>query len=267
MRVGFYQYKPAFGKVRRNLNKVIKSLSQVEADLLVLPELAFTGYFFESHQEAFHHAEEVSQSATIESLVAMCKEKDMYLVTGFTERHLDKCFNSSILIGPGGVIHVYRKLHLFNTEKNCFDSGDIPLQVDQVRDAKVGMMICFDWVFPEVARSLALMGSDIICHPSNLVLQYCQQTMLSRSLENRVFSITANRFGRENRPQGELKFTGKSQIVSPLGERLVAATAQREQLCIMEIDPEIARDKSMTDLNDVILDRRPDYYQKICKQE
>lgn len=267
MRVGFYQFKPVFGKIGRNLGKVVSTLRKVDADLIVLPELPFTGYYFRDRREVMHYAEDPAHSTTIDSLTALCRDKGFYLVSGFTEKRRDKCFNSAVLIGPEGLIHLYRKLHLFNTEKNCFDEGDIALQVNTVMGAKIGMMVCFDWVFAEVSRSLALQGAYIICHPSNLVLTYCQQAMLTRSLENRVFSITANRTGLEKRAHGELKFTGKSQIVAPRGELLYRATAQRETLHIMEIDPASAHDKSITPLNDVFADRRPEYYSSLKNQE
>ncbi len=267
MRAGFYQFKPLFGKVDRNLQKVISVLRDVDADLIVLPELAFTGYTFLNRREVMQHAEDPARSTTVDSLAALCREKNFYLVTGFAEKSKDKCFNSSLLIGPGGLMHLYRKLHLFNTEKNCFDEGDIELQVNSIGDVRIGMMICFDWVFAEVSRSLALQGADIICHPSNLVLSYCQQSMLTRSLENRVFSITANRTGLEKRPQGELKFTGRSQIVAPDGDLLFRAASQRETLHIMEIDPRRAHDKSITALNDVLGDRRPEFYSILTQRE
>jgi predicted amidohydrolase len=73
---------------------------------------------------------------------------------------------------------------------------------ENVEGVKIGLMVCFDWVFPEVARSLALQGTDILCHPSNLVLAYCQQAMLTRCIENGVFAVTCNRFGSEDRPPG-----------------------------------------------------------------
>ncbi|MEZ4690386.1 MAG: nitrilase-related carbon-nitrogen hydrolase [Ignavibacteria bacterium] len=76
------------------------------------------------------------------------------------------------------------------------------------------MMICFDWFFPETARTLALKGAQIICHPSNLVMAYCQTAMFTRALENRVFTITANRIGYDVRENKELFFTGESVIVS-----------------------------------------------------
>lgn len=266
MRVGFYQYRPLFGKVSRNVRKVVRALREADADIIVLPELAFTGYYFSGRDETLALAEDPRASAVVDSLVALCREKDFYLVTGFTERRHDKCFNSALLLGPEGLLHTYRKLHLFNEEKHWFDEGDIPLQVNTVRDARVGIMICFDWAFPEVSRVLALQGSDVICHPSNLVLAYCQQTMLSRCLENRVFAVTANRFGADERPHGKLRFTGRSQVVAPGGEILFRASAQREVLQIIEIEPDKARNKYMTELNDLMADRRPEFYTALLKQ-
>ncbi len=260
MRVGYLQFRPLFGRVGRNLKTVLGALAEVSADLIVLPELAFTGYYFKDRGELLALAEEPTDSATIEALTALCKDRDLHIVTGFAERRLDKVFNSAILIGPGGIRHVYRKLHLFNEEKNCFDPGDTPLSVQAIRDVRIGMMVCFDWAFPEVARVLALQGADILCHPSNLVLGFCQQAMLTRCLENRVFAITTNRFGADKRPQGELRFTGRSQIVAPGGLLLQRAHAQRQALYVTEIDPAEARDKAITPLNDLLRDRRPGYY-------
>ncbi|MFQ5751320.1 MAG: nitrilase-related carbon-nitrogen hydrolase [bacterium] len=260
LRIGFYQFRPIFGNVPANLTKVVKALSQIKADLIVLPELALTGYYFKDRNEVKILAEEPENSSTVQSLIALCRERDFYLVTGFAEKKLEKLFNSALLLGPEGIVHTYRKLHLFNEEKYWFDPGDIALQVQNVRGAKIGIMICFDWIFPEVARTLTISGADIICHPSNLVLDYCQQTMLSRCLENSIFAITANRFGLDKRPHGELHFTGKSQIVAPKGELLHRAASQREVLFITEIDPDVARDKKITPLNQIIDDRRPEFY-------
>ncbi|TDI85198.1 MAG: acyltransferase [Caldithrix sp.] len=260
MRIGYYQFRPLFGQIKKNLGKVISALKDIEADLIVLPELPFTGYYFADREETRILAEDPDDSSTVHSLKALCKERNLYLVTGFAERKRDKIFNSALLIGPEGLVHTYRKLHLFNEEKNWFDAGDTPLTLQAVRGARIGTMICFDWIFPEVARALAVQGAHIICHPSNLVLNYCQQTMLSRCLENSVFAITANRFGADKRPHGELKFTGKSQIVAPKGVLLHRAAAQREALYTTEIDPQRAEDKNITALNQMMDDRRPEFY-------
>jgi predicted amidohydrolase len=263
MKVGYYQFRPLFGKVRQNVKKVVNALQDVKADLIVLPELAFTGYYFQNKNELKSLAEDPVKSATVEALVKLCRKNNFHLVTGFAEKSRDKIFNSALLIGPNGIEHTYRKLHLFNEEKKYFDAGDIALQVNTVKEVKVGMLVCFDWVFPEAMRSLTLQGAEVIAHPSNLVLTFCQEAMITRCLENRVFAITTNRFGADKRPHGELKFTGKSQIVAPGGVLIQRAASQREVLFITEIDPALSHQKNITPMNNLIEDRRPEYYQNL----
>jgi predicted amidohydrolase len=263
MKIGFFQFRPLFGRVSQNLLKCTTALREVQADLVVLPELAFSGYYFRDRAEAMALAEDTADSPTLSTLAALCRERRLHVVTGFAEKKGGKCFNSAALIGPDGLIHVYRKLHLFNEEKLWFDPGDTPLSVQQVNGARIGMMICFDWVFPETARTLTLLGADILCHPSNLVLSLCQQTMRARSIENGVFTVTANRFGTERRPHGMLKFTGRSQVTGLRGELLGTAPAQRQALVVVDIDPAAARDKHLTPHNDLLGDRRPEFYREL----
>jgi predicted amidohydrolase len=260
LRVGFYQFRPVFGAVEKNLSRVLRALEGVSADLLVLPELPFTGYYFKDRAEVLALGEDPQDSKTVEALVALCRRRDFHLVTGFCERHAGRVYNSALLIGPLGIEHHYRKLHLFNEEKRCFDPGDLPLSVQEVRGAQVGLMVCFDWAFPEVARSLTLQGAEVLCHPANLVLGHCQQAMLTRALENHVYAVTANRYGADARPHGRLRFTGRSQIAAPGGRLLYRAPASREVLYVTEIDPAEARDKRITPCNDLIADRRPECY-------
>jgi predicted amidohydrolase len=264
-RIGFYQFCPSFGEVSKNLRQVIDVLRNVDADIVVLPELALTGYYFRSRDEVTQLAEDPRNSRTVDSLTALCRERDLHLVTGFAERHLDKVFNSALLIGPKGLVHTYRKIHLFDTEKECFDPGDTPFAVHEVRGIRVGMMICFDWIFPEAARTLMLKGADLICHPANLVLTYCQHAMITRCIENAVFAITANRYGVDERPHGELLFTGQSQIVAPKGKLVHRSPADEDDLYIAEVDITLARDKGITSRNDLIADRRPEYYTKLTQ--
>lgn len=260
MRVGYFQYAPEFGAPRRNLEKVEDALTGVNADIIVLPELALTGYFFEDRDELQKFAEDVAESPTVDGLSRLCQNNKFYLVVGFAEQCKDRLYNTALVIGPSGLLHRYRKLHLFNTEKEYFDPGDTPLNTVEIRGAKVGIMICFDWVFPEVARSLALQGADLLCHPANLVLTYGQKAMLTRSLENSVYSVTANRTGKETRPRGEVAFTGQSQIVGPKGEVVACSNADEEAVVLCDIDLSDARNKLMTEHNDLFADRRPEFY-------
>lgn len=259
-RTGYYQFRPRFGEPRPNCDRVLKRLSGVRADLIVLTELPFTGYLFRDRRELASLAEEPNRSSLVDDLVSLCRKEGFFLVTGFAEKHGQRVFNSSLLLGPRGIRRTYRKVHLFNKEKRWFDAGDLPFTVDRVRGVRVGMMICFDWIFPEAARTLALRGADLVAHPSNLVLDYCQRVMPARSIENGLFAVTTNRFGEDRRPHGRVRFTGRSQITAPRGEIVHRGPAQREELYLCDIDPSAARDKKITPANHVLRDRRPGFY-------
>jgi predicted amidohydrolase len=260
VKVGFMQFSPLFGRKEENVERVINSLRGAKADLLVLPELFSTGYLFLNEEELRRSAEPIPDGLTVSKFLELAKKQNTNLVFGIAERADDQFFNSSVLVTARGECFVYRKLHLFDREKHLFSPGDKELEVFDIGEAKIGMMICFDWIFPEVARSLALKGADIICHPSNLILPHCQDAMVTRCLENRVFAITSNRTGTEKRRKEEITFTGRSQIVDPQGRVLAQANAEEENLCIIEIDPLLAKDKKVTPNNHIFEDRRTDFY-------
>ncbi|TVM03725.1 MAG: acyltransferase [Candidatus Brocadia sp. WS118] len=256
MKVGFLQTSPLFGKKDENIDKAMATIQSLNADLFVLPELFNTGYQFTSREEVLALAERVPDGQTTRAFVKLSKERGMYIVAGLAERENGRCYNSSILVGPDGFIGCYRKLHLFYYEKQWFEPGNRKLAVYDIGKAKVGVMICFDWFFPEVARYLAVEGADIICHPANLVLPYCPQAMITRCIENRVFAVTANRIGTESRSEEPLTFIGTSQIVGPKGEIFYRASTDRNEAMVVEIDPKIARDKNITPMNHLLNDRR-----------
>src|SRR4030066_2138893 len=264
MKAGFYQFAPAFGKKDENIKKVLSVLSDTEADLIVLPEFFATGYQFISKDEVAELSEPVPEGYTTKFLSELSHQKGLYIVAGLPEKDGDRFFNSAVFIGPDGFVGVYRKTHLFFEEKLFFSPGDTGFRVWDTEIGRVGIMICFDWFFPESMRVLALMGADIIAHPANLVLPYCPAAMPVRCLENRVYAITANRIGEENRKEGpSLRFIGKSLIASPEGEVLVKAPENEEVLMVADINPELARNKSLTALNNVFNDRRPEMYSDI----
>ncbi|MBI5683169.1 MAG: acyltransferase [Deltaproteobacteria bacterium] len=257
MRIGFIQTKPVFGNIRVNVEDAVEKIISTDADLLVLPELFSTGYQFKSKKELSSLAEDVPAGYTTKALIDTAKRRKLFVVFGIAEKSKGRFYNSSVLAGPKGLISVYRKAHLFWNEKKNFTPGNTPFDVHNIGIARIGMMICFDWIFPEVARILALKGADIICHPSNLVLPHCPQAMITRCLENRVFAITSNRIGTENRiNRKSLRFIGKSQIISPYGEILYRASDNKEEMKIVEINPKIAQDKKITPKNDLFKDRR-----------
>lgn len=265
MKIGYVQFAPALGDTAASLDRIESLMpDDDEVDLLVLPELSNSGYNFESAEQARSTAEEPANSALVDYLKSWCLSHDAHVVTGFNELVGDTLFNSALLIGPDGLCGTYRKLHLFLDEKDVFQPGNVGLPVFEVRGIKVGMLICFDWFFPEAWRVLALKGADIICHPSNLVLpEYCQRALPTYALINRMFIITANRIGTE----GDLTFTGRSTMASPDAIVLHEASADLEEVAVVDIDIALARDKNITVRNHVLNDRRPDQYSLLCKPE
>lgn len=261
MRVGLYQFDPQFGEVAKNLEIVTAKLEQAYADLIVLPELFASGYQFLSQEEAQRLAEPIPDGPTTKRLLAIAKRKRMVIVAGVPERSGTHCYNSAVVVGPSGFIGCYRKTHLFDEETQFFTPGDSGFLVWDIGPAKIGIMICFDWYYPEAARTLAMQGADIICHPSNLVLPNCPDSMPVRCLENRVFAVTCNRIGSEARGGKErLTYIGQSEVVTPKGVIQHRASHDQEELIIVEIDPAQARNKSLNRYNDLLRDRRTSLY-------
>ncbi|MCL1827263.1 MAG: beta-ureidopropionase [Candidatus Cloacimonetes bacterium] len=260
-KIGFCQFKPALLEKEKNIAKMCSLVDEIQADLIVFPELCTSGYVFCEKSEVQEFADDFESSKTTRLFTELSQKNNTAYVIGFPEKHDRKLYNSSMLINPDGTKHLYRKIHLFNEEKQWFAPGDLGFNVHQTKyGVLVGQMICFDWIFPEAARTLMLKGAQIIAHPANLVLPWCQKAMITRSLENRVYTITCNRTGTEVNQDKEFYFTGMSQVVSPLGEVLCDADKIEERVVVFEIDIESADDKQITKYNNILEDRIPEFY-------
>jgi predicted amidohydrolase len=260
LRVAFVQGRPRFGRTEENLDLALALASGVEADLVVIPELWSTGYVFSSHAEVHALAEDAERGPTARRLAAAARRERRHYIAGFAEKGRGRAWNSAMLVGPSGVRAIYRKLHLFERERQWFSPGNLPLAVHKVGPARVGMLICFDWRFPEVARVLSLQGADVLAHPSNLVFPNAQEAMRVRALENRVFTVTANRTGTERRPGGTVRFTGRSQAVDPDGEIIVRAGRNETVAHAFDLDLARARRKRITARTPLFSNRRPEHY-------
>ncbi len=266
MKVSVVQSEPKFLDVKQNLLTHAELINGIESDLIVLPELCTSGYVFETEKQLLSVAEEAGTGESFVFFGDLAERKNCSLVFGFPEldsssQGKPRIYNSCALVNPDGSWKVYRKTHLFNREKLFFSPGDTGFFVCEAKHMlKIGMMICFDWQFPESARSLALQGAQVICHPSNLVLPWCQQAMKTRSLENRIFSLTANRIGTEGQDETRLTFTGASQILGTRGELLASLSVTESGVATVEINPELADNKEVTPMNNAFADRRPELY-------
>jgi predicted amidohydrolase len=255
------QTHPCFGEVARNLAEAEALLGHLAPDVVVLPELFSTGYAFLDRAEAHAHAETFPDGPTLAWLAGMSARTGGVVVGGYVERDADRLYNAAAVFAAGRPLVSYRKVHRFGFERDVFDAGPGPFPVVAHRGLRVGVMICFDWRFPEAARTLALAGADVIAHPSTLVMAHGPDAMVTRALENGVYTVTANRVGAEHRPpRPALTFTGRSVIVTPRGETVARGPADVAARLVAEIDPALARDKVLASGNDILRERRPDTY-------
>lgn len=247
---------PQLGEATANIEQIFGMTQSTDSDLFILPELANSGYNFENINAAKAAAESVDSSPFLNAMIELARTKNALIATGFCERDAGKLYNSSALVGPKGIIGTYRKLHLFLNEKKLFSAGNQGLPVFETDLGKIGMLICFDWMFPEAWRKLALKGAQLIAHPSNLVLPYCQSVVPSYALVNRCFIATANRTGSEK----DLTFSGQSILANPNGEVILKASSDKSQVLSAEIDLSLSDNKFITEMNNAFDDRRIDVY-------
>jgi len=272
MRVAVAQIEPRLGEKERNLEVCVGRMEEAAAagaQLLVLPECAIPGYMFGSADEALPFAEEIPGPST-ELLERECARLGLHVVCGMLERDGDALRNSAVLVSPDeGLAGTYRKTHLPFLGVDRFVVPGDELPVWETPLGRIGIEICYDLRFPEVTRTLALHGADLIAHPTNFPLAARPQTELvtvARALENRVYLLTANRVGVER--WGE--FCGRSQIVDPFGTRLAEADGVEETLLVADVDVRKARDKDYVIAGEYELylfgDRRPDLYGALVEE-
>ncbi|MFW5844293.1 MAG: nitrilase-related carbon-nitrogen hydrolase [Spirochaetota bacterium] len=278
LKIAVAQTSPAFLDIARNYQSALELIGSVDADLYLFPELFLSGYTFSTHEEVARGALE-QDNFYFDGFKKLSQERGIAICGGYAEveghgalpggprareaaaRPAETFYNSSFFIAEGKLKAHYRKTHLFFRETQFFAPGNSGFSVVEYHGTRFGMMICFDWIFPEAARSLALLGAQVILHPSNLVLPYCQRAMYARAVENRVFVVTANRVGSESNTQGdELTFTGASQVVAPNGEYLLCFSETEAAVRSIDIDPTVADNKALNQFNTLFEDRRPEMY-------
>jgi predicted amidohydrolase len=262
MKIAAIQTYPKHRDIEHNLAEMISLIGSRDAELLIFPELALTGYLFRTKEEALPFALSVD-SEQVERLRQACAESGKSLVFGHLELDGDRIYNSAIVIDrSGALIGVYRKTHLFHFERTVFSPGDTGFKVFDLQTNsgvfKLGVMICYDWRFPESARSLALQGAELIAIPSNIVTRtgMLHSVLQTRAFENKVIVAFADRVGQEE----ELTYRGESCIINYNGEILTQLDDHETGIATAEVDPKATLNKSFSDLNDIFKDRRPGMY-------
>jgi len=274
VKIAAVQMDPKIMRNSENLERILletRAAAKKGANLIVFPECVLSGYVFSSREEAIPFAESIPGVST-ERLAACCQELGVHVVYGLLERDGDKCYNSTVLVGPKGLIGKYRKIHLpFLGVDRFTDTGNSPFQVFETPIGNIGIHICYDCNFPESARIMALLGADIITLPTNWpegrerVVNY---VVNARAYENRIHFVAANRVGSER----GTRFMGRSKIVGASGDTLAEASGSSEETIYAEVSLAEARQKHIVIKAgefevDFIHDRRPELYSELTKKK
>lgn len=263
-RIACAQISPTLGAVAANVELSAGAIADAVAqgaDVVVLPELATSGYMFADADEArsaalrpTDPAFDAWRSAAGEAVV----------VGGFCELGDDGLlYNSAVALDRDGVIATYRKTHLWDREKLIFTRGaDLP-SVLRTRHGAVAVMVCYDLEFGEVTRRVALDGAELIAAPVNWPLFPRPDgerpgeviTAMSTGRLNRVFVAVCDRAGVE---RGQ-PWTEGSVIIDPDGW-VIADVGSGSGLAIADVDLSVTHDKTLTDYVDLFADRRVDLY-------
>jgi predicted amidohydrolase len=219
---GCYQFEVSLANPQENLSKVEKALpyfAEQGCNLLVLPEMWSCGFAYPQLK-----AMAEATPSILAALKGLARRFEMVLVGSLPETDGESVFNTSYVVDASGLVAgAYRKIHLFTPtgEDDHFKGGETPV-VCSTGVGRIGLMICYDLRFPELARRLALEGAQFLCIPAlwpAVRVEHWSLLLRSRALENQLFVIGCNGSGGD----GTIDFGGASAVVSPTGQVLAEA--------------------------------------------
>ena len=264
-RVAAIQFEPLLGAKAENIARLlalVEAAARNGARLIVLPEMATTGYCWESRDEVRPYVEPIP-GPTTDAFGALARRYDCFIVVGMPELapRSGIFYNSAALVGPDGLVGVYRKTHSYVADLKWAKDGDLGLPVWDTPLGRIGMLICMDAGYFEPARLLALAGADILCFPTNWLDDKCPAPAWStRAFENGCYLIAAKRYGLERGVQ----FSGGSCVLNPDGT-VQASLDTGDGIVYGDVAPDAARTKSFADDGppDKLMARRPALYDSL----
>lgn len=265
------QTHPELNKKEKNLSRMEELIYHAmkqhpDAQLIVFPELCVTGY---QCNEYFNELAEVitPDAPSVVKMARLAKEYKIHIIYGIPERDAQNpsiLYNSQVFLDDeGNILGTYRKVHLFDQEKNWLTPGT-KFKVFDTKIGRIGLFICYDAFFPEAARCLAIQGVDLLVNSTNWEKPYdydMDMVMAARALENTVYLACCNRFG----PDTTLDFFGHTRILNPLGQVITAVDGEKEGIIYASLDYD--KEKKMKDeYYTMLTERRPELYTALCSQ-
>lgn len=269
-RIACRQLAPRIADLPANRTASVDAVREAvaaEADVVVLPELVTSGYVFASREEAAAVAITPAHPVFAD-WAAEAARGGALVIAGFCEQGADgRLYNSAAVVDASGVLAVYRKTHLWDREKLVFTPGDEPPPVVDTPFGRIGVLVCYDLEFPELTRSLALRGADLIAVPTNWPLvgrppgERPPEVVIAMATAriNRVFVACCDRTGTE---RGQEWMAGTT-LVDESG--WVLAATEEAALVVADVDLARARTKTLTPLSDALADRRPELYADLAE--
>jgi predicted amidohydrolase len=268
--VALAQISCKVGDKKHNLNVMRKNIRQArdrDANLVVFPELALTGYM--CRDLVYELAEPIPKGPSIRRLEEVAKKEDIHVIFGMLERS-EKAratiYNTAVLLGPSGFIGKYRKTHLPThsafEEKRYFRLG-YQAPVFETDIGRLGLIICYDVFFPEITRLLRLKGAQlIVCISASPAVrrEFFETLTVARAIENTAYLVYVNLVGVED----GLQFWGGSRIVAPNGKIISQAKHDEEDLVTERIDyAELERTETFVP---TLRDLRPELFDFLKEQ-
>ena len=264
MKVGVAQVRCVPGDVHSNCAKIVRVAEAAKkkgCDAVVLPELVDTGYEMSKIADIASPWDFDRVDTPVSIVMTAARDSGMYVLCGLSEKVEEGIYNSLAVFDPQGeLIGKYRKTHLAAYPLFKEDQYIVPgdsLESATVGGMKWGLTICYDIRFPEISRSLALNGSEIITHSSAFALprlSHWRNLIRARAIENQVYVISANRVGTD----ADVTFCGSSCIIDPYGVTVAEAAEDREELIVGEVSKNLV--KAVRDYMPVLSQRRGDLY-------
>lgn len=274
IRIACQQMAPVIAQPERNKHTIVEAIRHAlneGANLIVLPELVTSGYVFQSKDEVKSLAL-VGEASSFQDWIDALGESDSIVVGGYPELADDQTiYNSVAILDRCGLIASYRKIHLWDEEKRWFTPGDVAPPVLETRLGRLGFLICYDLEFPESVRDLALRGAELVVVPTNWPRSVRPEGERPAEMGNamvaartsRVFIACCDRVGIER----GIEWNGGSCVVDIDGWVLHERPARDAGMIIADIDLARARDKALNERNDVLSDRRPEFYSSLVANE